>query len=441
MKNRRFAKTICSTSSVRSGKEAIQRQRLACAVALAALLGLSMVSAPWARAQTLSTLHSFTGSPDGSGPAQANLLIVNGVLYGTTGGGGVDNSGTIFKLDSQGKETVLYSFTGGADGGSPNSGLVRDKNNNLYGTTQLGGDANCKDFGQPGCGTAFKFDTTATLTVLHTFTGGTDGAGPQGLIIDTAGYLYGPTFLGGSGDPNCPFGKAGCGVIYKLDPNGNQTVLYNFSGGADGFFPNGFLSMDRAGNIYGATIAGGIAANCSGEGCGVVFKLTPTGKQTVLYTFTGGADGAVPNGDFLIDAKGNLYGTAGAGGDLSCSSQGSVGCGVVFKITPAGKERVLHTFKGPDGANPSYGFVADTKGNGYSTTEFGGASNLGTVFELTSKGAEKVLYSFTGSTDGALPLSGLIRDSAGNLYSNTLEGGDLNCFPSVGCGTVFKLKP
>lgn len=391
-------------------------------------------------AQTLTTLYSFAGTPDGSGPGQANLLDVNGTLYGTTVGGGAFGFGTVFELDSAGKETLLYSFTGGADGAYPISGLVRDTKGNYYGTTEEGGNLACSYFGiNGGCGTVFKLESNGSLKVLHTFSGGVDGAGPQGLLLDKTGNLYGITFLGG--DLNC-FTGDGCGVIFKMDLNGNETVLYSFMGGTDGWFPNGFLSMDRVGNIYGVTINGGNLADCSGSGCGVVFKLSPSEKYTVLYTFTGGADGAFPNGALLTDDKGNLYGTAGWGGDLSCTDpQSTAGCGVVFKIGPTGKETVLHSFKGPDGALPIYGLFADAKGNGYSTTTWGGTSGLGTVFEITSKGVENVLHNFSGQSDGSLPGSGFIKDSSGNLYSNTSSGGDLSCGGGAGCGTVFKIAP
>jgi uncharacterized repeat protein (TIGR03803 family) len=405
-------------------------------LAFAVLLGGGF-AAPWARAQTLTTLHAFTGNPDGAGPFQANLLDLNGTLYGTTSLGGTYHLGTIFRRNRYGKETVLYTFTGGADGAYPNTGLVQDKNGNFYGTTQNSGFLSCLDFGKmfPGCGTVFRLDTKGALTVLHAFTGGTDGAGPQGLIIDSAGFLYGTTFYGG--DLSCPSG-IGCGVVYKMDTSGNETVLYNFTGGTDGWFPNTFLTRDTADNLYGVTVLGGNNADCSGTGCGVVFKLDASLHETPLYTFTGGADGAVPNGALLRDAAGNLYGTTFAGGDVSCSNAKSVGCGVVFRVSPAGQEKVLHTFTGPDGANPTLGLVADASGNAYSTTQYGGASNMGTVFAINSRGVEKVLYSFTGGLDGGLPESGLILEK-GSLYGNTYLGGDLSCNPPNGCGTLFKV--
>src|SRR5208282_5203280 len=195
-----------------------------------------------------------------------------------------------------------------------------------------GGDSSgiCGDVGGfRGCGTVFKLDPTGKFTVLHTFHGA-DGAGPNGsLVPDNAGNLYGMTFYGGylSGCAGI-----GCGVVFKLDKSGKETMLYSFKGGADGAEPAASVVRDEQGNLYGTTNLGGNfnGSLCSGVGCGVVFKLDPTGNETVLYTFTGGSDGANPNADLLQDEKGNLYGTASDGGDTSCSAP--YGCGVVFKV-------------------------------------------------------------------------------------------------------------
>src|SRR5579862_586861 len=390
-----------------------------------------------ARAQTLTTLLAFNGT-DGSEPFQSNLLDIGGTLYGTTGAGGAYNAGTIFKLDSTGKETVIYNFTGGADGSQPSSGLTLDSKGNVYGTTFYGGDTNCVLSTIAGCGVVYKLSSTGHFSVVYTFIGSTDGALPQGVILDSSGNIYGPAFYGGN--LSCPL-AIGCGVIFKIDTTGKETPIYTFQDGTDGGVPNGFITMDHSGNIYGAAIDGGTLADCSGAGCGVIFKLTPAGKETVLYSFTGGTDGGGPNGNLLMDPQGNLYGTAYFGGDLECASiPNTTGCGVVFKLTPSGHESVLHAFKGTDGAGPSWGLL-DYQGNGYSTTIYGGANGFGTVFELTSKGKEIRLYSFTDGTDGAYPQSGLIVDKSGNMFSNAVFGGNLSCNSPNGCGTVFKLVP
>ncbi len=256
----------------------------------------------------------------------------------------------MFKLDATGTETVLYSFTGGADGANPEAGLVRDPDGSLYGTTIAGGS---------GSGVVFKVDSNGTETVLHTFTSGADGGYPQaGLIRDLNGDLYGTTSGGGSPGP---------GVVFKLDTTGAETVLYTFTGGADGGTPYGGLVRDSAGNLYGSTLQGGVTTGS--QGYGVVFKLDAAGTETVLYTFTGGSDGASPYAGLVRDSAGNLYGTTYGGGRA-------------FGNT--GAETVLHTFAGgTGGAKPQAGLIRDAKGNLYGTTVFGGSGGNGVVFKLT----------------------------------------------------------
>jgi uncharacterized repeat protein (TIGR03803 family) len=248
--------------------------------------------------------------------------------------------------------------------------------------------------------------------------------------MDTAGNLYGTTQNGGSGG-GCSFG---CGTVFKLAPAGNETVLHSFTGSpGDGGRPVAGLIMDTAGNLYGTTAEGG-SGTCTVingvpvSGCGTVFKLDPAGNETVLHSFTGGSDGIQALAALIMDQAGNLYGTTELGG--------SFGFGTVFKLDPSGNETVLHTFTGGnDGATPFFaGLIMDTAGNLYGTTFNGGASGYGTVFELDTAGNETVLHSFTGSPgDGASPPAALIMDKAGNLYGTTLIGG------ASGFGTVFKL--
>lgn len=211
--------------------------------------------------------------------------------------------------------TVLYAFTGGADGAEPLAGLVQDKEGNLYGTTYKDGDFSgviCTFLA--GCGVVFKLDPVGNETLLYTFTGGTDGASPVGgLILDDVGNLYGTTYFGGA-EP-CPESQYGCGVVFKLDPAGNERVLCTFTGGADGALPRGNLVRDKLGNLYGATERGGISPYF-----GVIFKVDLTGNESVVYTFTGGADGSSPNGDLILDEADNLYGTTFYG----CTSLRSV---------------------------------------------------------------------------------------------------------------------
>jgi uncharacterized repeat protein (TIGR03803 family) len=342
---------------------------------------------------------------------------------------------TVFKLDKAGKETVLYTFGGGTDGEYSTSNLVRDSAGNLYGTTQSGGDLSCD--APYGCGVVFEVDSAGHETVLHSFEGGTDGMRPVvGLIRDSRGNFYGTTEFGGSTN-DCGVAGWGCGTVFKLTKSGKETVLYTFAGGADSFMPEGGLVMDAKGNLYGTTYGGGTANP------GTVFKVTKYGKETVLYTFRTGEDGSAPMGSLAMDAKGNLYGTtSGNNGDSN---------GTVFKLTKAGRETVLWRFQGaPDGREPQAGVVMDAAGNLYGTTLIGGSSSscpqsggCGTVFKLDKKGTDTVLYMFTGGSDGGFPRAGLFRDAKGNLYGTTTSGGYSNFCPyeGQGCGAVFRMTP
>jgi uncharacterized repeat protein (TIGR03803 family) len=320
---------------------------------------------------------------------------------------------------------VLYSFKGGSDGANPLDGVVLDAAGNLYGTTQYGGYP-CLP---PGCGTVFKLDTTGTKAVLHAFRGSPlDGNYPLArLLRDPAGNLYGTTIYGGHS--RC---SGGCGTLFKVDTSGNETVLYRFTGPPDGQYPEANLVRDPTGNLYGTTCEGG------GSDSGTVFKLDRTGKETVLHSFTGGADGSCPIAGLLRDPAGNLYGTTTRGGASACDPP--YGCGTVFKVDTSGNETVLYRFTGPpDGQYPEANLVRDAAGNLYGTTALGGASacyppyGCGTVFRLDTTGGEVVLHRFTGGADGAEPLAGLVRDAAGNLYGTTGYGGLRDK------GTVFKL--
>jgi uncharacterized repeat protein (TIGR03803 family) len=398
------------------------------AMALVILLGLAAVP-PSAQGQALTVLHSFEGGTDGESPSGGVVRDAAGNLYGTSAYGGTFNFGTVFKLDSAGNETVLYSFTGGTDGAIPLAGLIRDAAGNLYGTTEVGGDLTCNS--GIGCGTVFKLQTTGKETVLHSFTGSPDGASPiAGMIRDAAGNLYGTTSAGGI---DC--GSLGCGTVFKLDAAGKETLLHSFTGGADGTYPDGGVIRDAAGNLYGTTAYGGT------YNFGTVFKLNSTGTETVLYRFRNRANGQYPVGGVIRDKAGNLYGATEVGGAFSS--------GTVFKLDTTGKETVLHNFAGgADGQNPVAGVIRDGAGVLYGTTQYGGGvtcfgSGCGTVFKVDTTGKETVLYSFTGGADGAAPLASLVRDAAGNLYGTAYFDGDSGPLCSVvgGCGVVFKIAP
>lgn len=282
-----------------------------------------------------TVLHKFTGIPQTGGYGPEGLLIEDssGTFYGTTGWGGV-NYGVVFKMSQSGKETVLYTFQGGADGYGPGSGVIEDSRGNLFGTTVYGGNTGC---GSAGCGVVYEVDPAGKETVLYAFTGGADGGiASSSLIQDQSGNLYGTTAYGGSIETYICGDYEGCGVVYAVSPNGSETVLYAFCSQppcSDGNRPLGGLIRDATGNLYGVTIFGGNTSCGAQEGCGVVFKLDPAGKETVLHVFSGGKDGAYPEGQLVMDTAGNLYGTASSGGDVSCEARYG-GCGVVFKITP-----------------------------------------------------------------------------------------------------------
>jgi uncharacterized repeat protein (TIGR03803 family) len=373
-----------------------------------------------------TVLYTFEAGTDGAGPAADLFRDRTGNLYSTTHGGGDvtgcffeggvpwTGCGVVFKLDRNGTETTLYEFTGGTDGGGPSSGVVQDQAGNLYGTTVFGGDiSDCSFYEMPGCGVVYKVDpTSGKESALHSFTGGVDGLASYGdLLLDRWGNLFGATDNGGDtastfcGQTVANFtGLPGCGTIFEIHRDGKFDVLHTFEGADGGPYGDGWLARDRRGNIYGVTGNGGDLSEC-GYGCGVVFRLRPNGEEKVLYSFTGGADGATPLASVVRDADGNLYGTAAYGGDLTDSPCAAVGgCGVVFKVDPAGHETVLHTFKGgPDGASPSANLLLGEDGNLYGTTQFGGATDggnscsvpgaslpgCGVVFKITLRGSDR----------------------------------------------------
>ena len=392
------------------------------ALTLAVLSALLLIGARPTQAQTGTVLYTFTGGSDGGGPE--SRLISDGVgnFYGTTVVGGL-GYGTVFELSPNGSEgwneTVLYSFTGGADGANPTySYVIFDSGGNLYGTA-YGGGTN-------GYGVVFELSPAGkswTETVLYSFAGGTDGANPvNGLILDPAGNLYGKTYYGGGHT---------YGTVFELSPSSGGWTEQVICAG-DYAFGNSDagLTMDAAGNIFTA-------------GFWQVFELSPNGSggwtPTVIHSFTYGTkDGYYPQGTPVLDQAGNLYGTTYDGGANNY--------GTVYKLSPGtnGKwtETILYSFKsnGEDGFGPWAGIVFDAAGNIYGTTVVGGDGNGGTVFELvaavgTGSYKEKVLWRFNGR-DGDGPLGSLILDSAGNLYGTAYDGGGPGKF-----GVVFEVNP
>jgi uncharacterized repeat protein (TIGR03803 family) len=404
------------------------------ALGLVVILGLAVVVIPSAQAQTFTVLYTFTGPPDGALPYGGLVEDATGNFYGTTAAGGTGNCnhgvagcGTVFKVDSNGKETILYRFNGGADGDFPVAGLLMDTAGNLYGTTQNGGDPTCEP--PHGCGVIFEIDTNGKETVLHTFEG-PDGAFPlDGLVQDSAGNLYG-TAEGG--------GKWTFGVVFELESNGKEKVLHSFGGNArgDGAFPSAGLIQDSIGNFYGTTGSGGFKRHNFVEGCGTVFKLDKDGEETVLHKFTE-ADGATPIAGLFRDAGGNLYGTTYTGVRYAQNF------GTIFKVATNGKENLLHLFdpQHGDGGWPQSGLVRDKEGAFYGTTSIGGTNYKGTAFKLQGRKVS-ILHNFAGA-DGADPHATLVLGTDGSIYGATIYGGNGPCNDGVGigCGVLFKITP
>ncbi len=388
-----------------------------------AMLAATVVAAD---AQTFTVLHTFTGGGgEGANPYAGLILDKAGNLYGTTLNGGLWQHGTVFKLDTTGVLTTLHSFERRGDGNKPYGGVVQDPSGNLFGMTPTGIGTK---FAR---GIVYRIGTNGKEAKPHVFAGPpSDGENPlAGLIRDPSGNLYGTTGGGGSG---CDTGgQGGCGIVFKVS-KGNETVLYNFTGSStgDGAHPEGTLVRDKAGNLYGTTLQGG---NPSAP-FGTVFKLDTTGREIVLHTF-GLTDGP-PCAGLMLDQTGNLYGTTSAGD------------GLVFRMDTSGNSySILYTFAGgSDGSEALGTLVMDETGNLYGTTRYGGdlscgqsGEGCGVVFELKATGQEIVLHTFSGP-DGMAPSSGLVRDSAGNLYGTAPRGGNIACVAS-GCGVVFKLTP
>jgi uncharacterized repeat protein (TIGR03803 family) len=374
----------------------------------------------------LTGLYSFPGTDDGAGPNEL-VLGSDGSFYGTTSYGAANNSGTVFDISSSGILTTLYSFTGRSDdGANPESALVQGSDGYFYGTT-LSGGAYTNQNGQ-GNGTVFKVSSLGFLTLFYSFTGGSDGTGPQsGLVQGRDGNFYGTTYNGG---------PSSAGTVFNISTDGTLTSLYAFAGGKDGQFPSG-LVQGGDGNFYGTTAGGGTHTNQYGEGYGTVFKINTNGALTSLYAFTGGKDGQIPSAGLMQGADGNFYGTTSGGGNTNLNN--GFGYGTVFKITPAGALTNLYSFTGgKDGQSPS-GLVQGRDGSFCGTTTSGGNTNLnngfgyGTVFQLTPAGALTSLHLFTGGNDGGDPGTRLVQGRDGSFYGTTYNGGQGNV------GIVFRL--
>ncbi|MGA2369802.1 MAG: choice-of-anchor tandem repeat GloVer-containing protein, partial [Candidatus Korobacteraceae bacterium] len=375
-------------------------------------------------AQTLTTIYDFCSQPncaDGGAPWGGLLEGTDGNFYGTTSDIGLAGDGTVYRLSSSGTLTVLHTFTDGQDGARPVAGMIQASDGNFYGVTTVGGGAS-------GCGTVYRVTHSGTLTTLYKFAGSpSDGCQPFGPLVQASdGNLYGTTYTGGS---------ATYGMVFKVTTGGTETNLHNFctqSGCPDGANPQAGLVQGSDGNLYGETLYGGP------NGYGSVFKITTSGTLTTLFSFNA-ADGSEPTGGLVQGRDGNFYGTTSQGGAAGGAA------GTVFKMTPSGTLTTLYNFCPlsnctTSGGGPNAGLVQASDGNFYGTTVGGGAHESGTAFAITPGGDFTSLYSFcslggTNCTDGAYPEAGLIQASDGKLYGVTSEGGNANF-----AGTAFALE-
>jgi hypothetical protein len=406
-------------------------------------------SAPGSQASTESVLHSFGGT-DGAAPDDGMIAGKAGTFYGTTIFGGI-GGGTVFKLTPQGtgySESVVYDFKGGTDGMAPD-GIVAGSDGAFYGVTFEGGNGN----GGVGWGTIFKLTPQGSgysESVLYRFNGFPDAGNPNGpIVIDRHGAIFGSSGFGGTQD---------AGAVFELTPSGSgysESVVYSFSWNSGGNTPQAGLAIDRYGAIYGTTMYGGDdQGSCSG-GCGTVFTLTPGESgysERTIYAFTGRPDGDLPYGALTLDARtGAIFGTTYWGG--------TSGVGTVFKLTRKGSsysDTVLHSFTGKaDGFLPEGTLLLKAGGALYGTAALGGGGcagiGCGTVFELLpshSGYSFRVIEDFLRPIRGAEPeQTNLLTDSSGALYGTTRSGGqDTDCADggpggAKGCGVVFKIAP
>jgi uncharacterized repeat protein (TIGR03803 family) len=394
-----------------------------------ALAPLPNAAASSTVARTESVIYSFTGGNDGGDPAADLVFGPSGKLYGTTVIGGKSACGTVFALtaSSEWHESAVYSFTCYSDGKNPYGGVVFDSHGTAYGTTVSGGSG--PSCGSTGCGVAFELRGSSE-TVLHDFTGGDDGFGPgNGLAVDEYGNLFGSTPDGGADSQ---------GVVYELSKSAGkwrERVIHTFTGGEDGGVGSlGRLIVDNTDTIYGVAETGGA------HGFGTVFRLVPTAKGrwkfSTLYAFQGTPDCASPYGGLLEDSVGNLRGTTYSGG------RNAMGCVFELRAKRRYAERILYSFKGgSDGSYPTSTLVPYGRSGFVGTTSMGGGScDCGTVFTL-EPGRERILHAFTGGADGAYPYYGLTRSTTGNIYGATSFYGTTAAGGTYNQGTVYVAGP
>jgi uncharacterized repeat protein (TIGR03803 family) len=393
-------------------------KQLSIATLMPALAAALLVAMPAAsRASTLKTVHNFTGGNDGGNPVDGLMMRAKGTLFGAASAGGSAGLGAVFAVTGNGTETVLHSFLGGSDGATPNGGVIENSAGVLFGTTTAGGTA--------GAGVVYSLQGN-TEKVLYSFAGGTDGAHPQaGLVLDAKGNLYGTTNAGGA---------SGNGTVFELVApktragTWTEKLLYSFGTGTDGAAPVARVIFDSAGNLYGTTSAGGTSGN------GTVFQLQPgaTWKENILHNFQNTDDGNTPYAGLVADSSGNFYGAATAGGVN--------GGGTIFELSPSGNSYTFSILASVPGWGVSGTFrdvlvVSPTLI--YATTHCDGANSAGSIYKLTQSGGTwtyTVLYNFTGGADGLYSISNLVL-KGGRLYGTTIGGG------ANGAGTVYAFTP
>jgi uncharacterized repeat protein (TIGR03803 family) len=403
------------------------------------------------RGYTETLLHRFKSSPDAASPEAGPILDTSGDLFGTTIAGGAHpdcpggyqkGCGTVYEIDAAGKERLVYSFAGKPDASEPFDRLSSDSGV-LYGTTAVGGNVSaCYTYGGNGCGTLFTIDAHGHERLLYQFKGNFGSGSGDGQ--DPMGGVVSDAD-GNLYGSTAYGGKYDYGTIFKVTQHGKESVLYSFSGGTDGGRPYSGVILDAGQNLYGVAYVGGNSGCLTG--CGTVFELSSGGALTTLYRFKGKSDGGNPYGGLVMDAAGSLYGTAQNYGNTTCNKRGgNPGCGTVFKLNARREFKLLHVFAGsPDGAVPSENLILGEKDDVYGTTSFGGDSSCnggyscGVVFEVDAHGHESLLHTFTGGKkDGEVPYGTVTRDAAGNLYGTTVSGGVGPC--NRGCGIVFKIS-
>jgi uncharacterized repeat protein (TIGR03803 family) len=353
-----------------------------------------------------SVLYTFEDDPNPNSPSGPTIQGSDGQFYGTSNGG-TNRFGTAYKVDMAGGLTLLHTFTGGNDGSYPAGGLIEGADGGYYGTAEFGG-ANNK-------GTVFKVDSSGNFSLIYTFTGAADGAIPaSGLILGTDGNYYGVALTGGTNNS---------GVIFRVTPAGALSTLYTFTNGTDGNSPQS-LVQGSDGNFYGSA-DGGV------NGQGTLFKVSPSGTFTLLHAFNT-TDGINPTGRLVEGADGSLYGVAVTGG-----GGGAGDGGTIYKVDSAGNFTLLYSSLGGSDPIEMSSLQLGTDGNFYGVASGLGSptTNYGTLFRMDTAGNLLTLYSFLNGTDGALPYSTLVQASNGSLYGTSSSAG------SGYQGTLFELTP